>query len=173
MDEVMAAHLQEATIVEPLLADEDCLDCRLHVVIDAARAGATEEGEGLVVGIEDHLLALTHIGAGEHHPAVAEADMSNLHRRRHALDQNDLVAPVELVGLAGRVVERHVRFGRHSPSIFRPSLRIAPDRIVAAIVTQRPKLFVNPDQRQPFTRWFAFVRSQEALDLGLPPTRLR
>lgn len=26
------------------------------------------------MGIEDHLLALAHVGAGEHHPAVAEAE---------------------------------------------------------------------------------------------------
>ena len=46
VDEVMGAHLQEAAIVLPVLADEDRLDRRLHVVVDAARAGALEEGEG-------------------------------------------------------------------------------------------------------------------------------
>ena len=62
--------------------------------------------------VEHHLLALAHIRPGEHHAAVAEPDMGDLHRRRDAADQNDLVAPVELVGLAGRIVERHVGFGR-------------------------------------------------------------
>jgi hypothetical protein len=38
VDEVVAAHLQEAAIVEPLLADEDRLHRRLHVVVDAASA---------------------------------------------------------------------------------------------------------------------------------------
>ena len=42
IDEVVAAHLQEAAIVEPLLADEDRLHRRLHVVVDAAPAGALE-----------------------------------------------------------------------------------------------------------------------------------
>ncbi|MNE19711.1 hypothetical protein D3C80_1128020 [compost metagenome] len=135
--EIMAAHLQEAAIVEPFLADKDRLDRRLHVVVDATRAGATEEVEGLVVRVEDHLLALAHISPREHHPAVAEPDMRHLHRRRHALDHNDLVAPVELIGLAGRIVERHVGLGRYGTPILRPSLRIAPDRIVATVVTQR------------------------------------
>lgn len=125
------------------------------------------------MGVEDHLLALTHIGSCEHHPAVAEPDMRHLYRGCPALDQDDLMAPVELVGFTRCIVERHVGFGRHCTSILRPSLRIAPDRIVAAVVTQRPKLFVNPDQRQPLTRCFAFVHSQEALDLSLPATRLR
>ncbi|MNT77173.1 hypothetical protein D3C72_2162560 [compost metagenome] len=87
--------------------------------------------------VKHHLLALAHISPREHHPAVAEPDMRHLHRRRHALDHNDLVAPVELIGLAGRIVERHVGLGRYGTPILRPSLRIAPDRIVATVVTQR------------------------------------
>ena len=52
VDKVVAAHLQEATIVEALLADEDRFHRRLHVVVDAAPAGALEQGEGPVVGVE-------------------------------------------------------------------------------------------------------------------------
>jgi len=69
-------------------------------VVDAPRAGAPEEGEGLVMGVEDHLLRLAGIGTHEQHPAVTQADMCNLHRGRRAVDHHDLVAPVELVGLA-------------------------------------------------------------------------
>src|ERR1700732_1374637 len=43
IDEVVAAHLQEAAIVEALLADEDWLPRRLHVVVDAAPASALEQ----------------------------------------------------------------------------------------------------------------------------------
>jgi hypothetical protein len=42
IDEVMTAHLREATIVETILADEDGLHRRLHVVVDAASAGSLE-----------------------------------------------------------------------------------------------------------------------------------
>ena len=41
--QMMRAHLQEAAIVLPVLADEDRLHRRLHVVVDAARAGALEQ----------------------------------------------------------------------------------------------------------------------------------
>ncbi|MDS7593967.1 hypothetical protein N7578_00425 [Agrobacterium tumefaciens] len=34
------------------------------------------------------------------------------------------MAPVELIGLAGRIAERHVGFGRHSPTILRPALNM-------------------------------------------------
>ena len=67
----MAAHLEKAAIVEPLLANEDRLDRRLHVVVDPARAGAFEEGKRPVMGVEHHLLALARIGAHEQHPGMA------------------------------------------------------------------------------------------------------
>jgi hypothetical protein len=55
---VMAAHLQEAAVVEALLADEDRLHRRLHVVVDAAPEAATARdfalrligGSGRVIG---------------------------------------------------------------------------------------------------------------------------
>src|SRR5271166_6099041 len=39
LDKMVRAHLEEAAIVLPVLADEDRLHRRLHVVVDAARAG--------------------------------------------------------------------------------------------------------------------------------------
>ena len=83
VDKVVAAHLQEATIVEALLADEDRFHRRLHVVVDAAPAGALEQGEGPVVGVEHHLLCLARIDPYERHAAVAEPDVGSLHDHRH------------------------------------------------------------------------------------------
>ena len=85
LDKMMRAHLEEAAIVLALLADEDRLHRRLHVVVDAARAGAPEERERPLVRVEHHLLRLARIGAHEHHTAMAEADMGDLHGRRHAV----------------------------------------------------------------------------------------
>jgi hypothetical protein len=102
LDEMMRAHLQEAAIVLAILADEDRLHRRFHVVIDSARTGPLEEPERPFVGVKHHLLGLARIGAHEHHPAVAETNMRDLHDRRHAVHDDDLVAPVELVGFARR-----------------------------------------------------------------------
>ena len=101
-NEVMRAHLEKAAIVMAILADEDRFHRRLHVVVDAAPAAAPEKCERPVVGVENHLLRLARIGAHEHHAAVAEADMRGLHDRRHAVQHDDLMAPIELVGLARR-----------------------------------------------------------------------
>jgi len=99
---MMGTHLQKAAIVLPAFTNEDRLHRRLHVVVDAACAGAPEKGEGTFVRVEHHLLGLTRIGPNEHHPAVTQADMSDLHGHRHAAHHDDLVAPVELVGFARR-----------------------------------------------------------------------
>ena len=119
-----------------VLADEDRLHRRLHVVVDAALARALEEGEGAFVGVEHHLLALARIGPDEEHPAVAEADVRDLHRRRHAVQHDDLVAPVELVGLARR--ERRAA-QRRPPSCAAcappPASRVPAHRVIAALVT--------------------------------------
>src|SRR6478672_13489759 len=72
VNQVMAAHLQEAAIVAPVPADEDRLDRGLHVVVDAAPAGAFEQGERPIMGVEHHLLRLTRIGSHEQHATMAE-----------------------------------------------------------------------------------------------------
>ena len=57
-----------------------------------------------MLGIEYDLLRLAWIGAHEQHARVAERQVGDLHRHRRAIDQDDLVAPVELVGLPGSKV---------------------------------------------------------------------
>ncbi len=106
LDEVVRAHLQEAAVVGALAPDEDRLHRGLHVVVDPALAGAAEEGERPVVGVEDHLLALARVGPHEQHARV-QSGRGRLDRCGRAADQHDLVAPVELVGLSGGEDERH------------------------------------------------------------------
>ena len=124
----------------------------MNAVVDPTRAGALEEGEGPVVRVEDHLLALTHVGPREHHPAVAEPCVRDLHGDSHARDQHHLMAPVELVGLARRVIERDIGLGRHSAAAFRPDARIAADGVIAALVAGGAQLLVDPDQSEPLAR---------------------
>jgi len=71
------------------------------------RAGVLEEDERPVMGVEHHLLALARIGPHEHHPGMAEPNVGNLGRHCCPVDQDDLVAPVELVGLARIEAQRY------------------------------------------------------------------
>src|SRR5690606_9791870 len=169
----MAAHLQEAAIVLPFLADEDRLHRGLHVIVDAARAGPAEERERPVMGIEDHLLRLARIGSHIHHPAVAEPDMRHLHRRRHAVQHDDLVAPVKLVSLARRIIERHVGFRRYGAAFLRPGSGVAPDCVVTALVAEVAQVLEYPDQCQPFARGFGLIGEQHSIELIAPGAELR
>ncbi len=49
---MVRTHLLEAAVVVPLLADEDRVHCRLHVVVDAPPAYPAEEAEGPLVRLE-------------------------------------------------------------------------------------------------------------------------
>jgi hypothetical protein len=121
----VAAHLQETPIVEAVLADEDRLYRGLHVVVDATPAGPLEQRECSIVGIKHHLLRLTRIGAHEQHPAVAEPGVSGLHDYRHAAQQDDFVAPIELVGFPGREAQRDIGRSGRLPMLLGPSSGVA------------------------------------------------
>ena len=138
LDEMVAHQLQEAAVEGPFLADEHGVDRRLHIVVDAALAGALEEGERLLVGVEYHLLGLARISAQERHPAVTEPHVGDLGHRRHAVDDDAFVAPVELVSLARRKHERHegLRLTLGVPAL--PGAAIAANRVVAARVAFDP-----------------------------------
>src|SRR6516162_7789114 len=61
LDKVMATHSQKAAVELAVFADEHGFDRRLHIVVDAARAGSLKESKGPVVGVENHLLGLARI----------------------------------------------------------------------------------------------------------------
>ena len=125
------------------------------------------------MGIEHHLLALTRIGTHEQHAAVTEPDMSHLHRDGDAIDEHDLMAPVELVSLARGKRQRHIGLSRHCSAFLAPALGIAPNRIVAAVIAGTTQLFVNPRQCQPFTAGLRLVRQENRIQLLAPWTDLR
>ena len=173
LHQVMPTHLQEPAIVGALLANEDRVHRGLHVVVDPARAGALEEGKRPVVAVEHHLLALSRIRPHERHPAVAEPQVRHLHDRRHALDHDDLVAPVELVGFAGCEAQRHEGRRRRRILPAPPSGRVAPHRIIAAGIAETAQLFEDAHQRQPFPAPPRRVRCQKPFQLLPPRPQLR
>jgi hypothetical protein len=170
---MMRAHLQEAAIVLAILTDEDRLHRGLHVVVDAAPTGAFEEGERPFVGVKHHLLGLARIDAHEHHAAVAETNMRDLHDRRHAVHDDDLVAPVELVGFARCEGQWDVGVGRRARVRLSPRAGITANGVVAAPIAERMPFLENPDQGQPLSRRRFGVRRQQPIEVLFPPPQLR
>jgi UvrD-like helicase C-terminal domain len=61
----------------------------------------------------------------EQHATVTEPDMGSLHDDRHAAQQDDLVAPIELVGFPRCKDQRNVSCSRRCAALFVPLWRFA------------------------------------------------
>ena len=161
--------MQEAAIVLPVLADKDRLHRRFHIVVHTTGAGAPEERERPLMGVEHHLLRLARISAHQHHAAMAETDMRDLHGRRHPDQHDDLVAPVELVGFTRRESQWDESARRRARVRLRPDRGVAADSVIAALVAERPQLLEKADQGQPLARrpssFAARSRSSSAFQL--------
>ena len=72
----------------------------------------------------------------EQHAAVTEPDMGGLHDYRHPAEQDDFVAPVELVSFTRREAQRHERRGRRCAALLAPLPRVTPNGVVSTVVAQ-------------------------------------
>ena len=87
---------------------------------------------------------LARIGPYKQHPAMAQPDMRDLDRDRHAVNQHDLVRPVELVGLAGRKAQWHISFGNRRAARGQPLPRVPPNRVIATGVSEPAQFLEDP-----------------------------
>jgi len=139
-------------------------------VVDTALADPAEEGEGAGVGFEHHLLGLTRESADERHTAVAEPHMPDFDFRHHASEHHDLVGPVELIGLARREDQRHEGLTARLRSLLAPTLDVAPNRVIAAIVAFALEQLEYARGRQPLASRLARIGLQHRFQLlGVRP----
>src|SRR6478736_6356521 len=75
LEQVVAGHCHEADVDVALLATADPIDCRAHVVVDAAARNAAEDAERMIMGVEQHLVRLQEIGSDDESPGVAQLRM--------------------------------------------------------------------------------------------------
>jgi hypothetical protein len=80
------------------------------------------------------------VGAHKWHAAVAKMGLRHLQRHRGSGEQDVLVAPVELVGLASGECQRNESLSAALALADRPRPSIAPHRIVAARVPCKREL---------------------------------
>ena len=91
--------------------------------------------------------------------------MGDFDRCRHTVDQNGLMAPVELIGLAWIEAERNIgpRCGDLGCSL--PLRGIPPDGVIATVITKVPQILVDPNRRQALSLWAHGVLSQHRVQL--------
>jgi hypothetical protein len=97
----------------------------------------------------------------------------DLHRHARAVEDHDLMAPVELVGLAWVEAQRHIGRRRRLPGRLRPTGRVAPHGIVAAAIAAVAQLLVDPDERQAFPLRPPGILGQHRVQVGPPGIYLR
>lgn len=104
---------------------------------------------------------------------MAEPHVRNLGGRRNAIDDDDLVASVELVGFARIKAERNIGCSRQRRPISSPCLRIATYRIIAAVIAQRLQLLEHAHQRQPLAPDLSLIGFQKQFQIPRPRPQLR
>src|SRR5690606_28702623 len=107
LEEVVAGHRHEADVDVALLATAHLVDCRAHVVVDATARNAAKHAEGMIVGVEQHLMGLEEIGTDDKGPAVAKLRMRHLQLGALIADDRPVLRPVELEGFSGLESQRH------------------------------------------------------------------
>ena len=73
LEQEVADHGREARVDLALLAAPDLVDGGAHVVVDPAPRHAAQHAEGVVVGVEQHLMRLLRIGPQNEGAAVGRA----------------------------------------------------------------------------------------------------
>ncbi len=107
LEQIVTGHGREAGIDLAFLAAADPVDRCAHVVIDPPPGNAAQNPEGVVVGIEQHLVRLQRIGPHDEGTAVAQLEVGNLQLGALAADDRPVFRPVELERLAGIERQRH------------------------------------------------------------------
>jgi hypothetical protein len=104
---LLAGQGREAGIDLPLLVAPDTVDRRAHVVVDSAPGNAAQNPEGVVVGVEQHLVRLQRIGSHDEGTAVAELEVRHLKLGAFAAENRPVLRPLELERLARLERQRH------------------------------------------------------------------
>ena len=103
----MADHRRETGVDLALLAAADLVDGGSHIVVDSAPRHAAQHAEGVVMGVEQHLVGLLRIGPENEGAAVGELEVSDLQFGPLAADDRPIFRPVELERLARQKRQRH------------------------------------------------------------------
>ena len=99
--------------------------------------------------------------------------MGGLHDYRHAAQQNDFMAPVELIGFPRREAQRDVARRRRLSALLGPSPGVAPHGIVATVVTAPASVLEDADQRQLLAERLGRIAFQRFIEFSRPPPQLR
>jgi hypothetical protein len=103
----MTGHGRKTNVYAAFLAAADLVHRGAHVVVDTSPRHPTENAEGVVMCVEQHLVSLQQIGADDERTAVAKLGVRHLQLDTNAADDREILTPVELESLARCKRQRH------------------------------------------------------------------
>ena len=94
--------------------------------------------------------------------------MGGLHDHRYAIEQDDFMAPVELIGFSRRKTQRDVSRSRglHSPLLHRQALTA--HGVVTTVIAAPAGLLEDPDQRQLLASGLGRIPCQQPVEFCCP-----
>src|SRR5450755_4803121 len=78
LEQEMADHGCEPCVDLAVLAAPDLVDGSAHVVVDASPGNAAQHAEGVVMGVEQHLMGLLRVGPEKEGAAAGQFEVSDL-----------------------------------------------------------------------------------------------
>src|ERR1700722_1245683 len=99
--------------------------------------------------------------------------MGGLHDHRHAIEQDDFMAPVELIGFARRKAQRDVGRSRGFSALLAPPSGVTAHGVVTAVIAATAQLFEDPYQRQLLASSLGRVPCQQSVEFCCPSSQLR
>jgi hypothetical protein len=99
--------------------------------------------------------------------------MGGLHHHRHAIEQDDLMAPVELIGFSRRKAQRDIGYSGRLSALLAPSPGVTAHGIITAVIAAPAQLFEDPDQRKLLASGFGRIPCQQSVELCCPSSQLR
>src|ERR1700733_8839019 len=78
LEQEVADHGCKPCVDLAVLAAPDFVDRSAHVVVDASPGNAAQHAEGVVMGVEQHLVGLLRVGPENESAAVGELEVSDL-----------------------------------------------------------------------------------------------
>ncbi|EAT08499.1 hypothetical protein SKA58_18700 [Sphingomonas sp. SKA58] len=146
-EQIVADHRQEACVDGAFLATPDLVDGRAHIVIDTPARHAAQHAEGVIMGVEQHLMGLQQVGAHDECPAVTELEMRDLQLGPNPGDDCPVLTPIKLESFP-----RRERQGHECPTpanlllapiIFAPVPSKSGNPVVGSFITQAHQIGVK------------------------------
>ena len=96
---------------------------------------------------------------------MAQPHVRHLDHNGRPADQHDLMAPVELIRLAGLEAQRHEGCARSRALATSPRRTVAPNGIVTALVAEPAQFLEDPHQRDPLAAAACGIGRQHPVEL--------